>query len=82
MSRVEVERAVLGLLDLPVVVVVLDIQDIGHLVAVRNIVQLFFSSAFRILQCSVLKIILAGKSSASILHGSLPYYVANKTTED
>ena len=36
-SRVEKDRAVSGLLDLPVVIVVLDIQDVGHPLAVRHI---------------------------------------------
>ena len=56
---VEVERAVLCLLDLPVVVVVLDIQDIRHLVAIRNIPLLFlvWHSEY-VLQCSVLNFFL------------------------
>ena len=40
-SRVKVERTMLGLLDLPVEVVVEDIQDIWHPMAIRNLFILF-----------------------------------------
>ena len=83
-SRVKVERTMLGLLDLPVEVVVEDIQDIWHPVAIRNFFILFKQA--RHLEFSKTSIDSKEKKQSqflrSSLNGSLPYYVANKTTED
>ena len=63
-SWVKVERTMLSLLDLPVEVVVEDIQDIWHPVAIRNVVILFKSQL--IIKNTLTSLLIQQKKTISV----------------